>query len=108
MMRPRQVRRRVAATAAGIVLTATGIGWATEAAATPSICGSLAVQPTVGTVENLVVALINDGWTAEESGEIIAATVYQGCPQFGEVLDRFISAWVDPPVSAGVGGRVIA
>lgn len=99
-MRPRKVRRLFAAMGAGAILAGTGIGWAARADASPNICGALTVSPTVGTVELLVEAFVADGWSAEESGQIIATTVDELCPEKWPVLERFIAAYT--------GGRYLA
>jgi hypothetical protein len=63
------------------------------AKASPDVCGSLTVSPTVGTVEQLVMGSIADGYTGRAAGEIIGATVFAACPQFAPVLQRFVNAY---------------
>lgn len=92
-MRPRQLKRRLWSLAALAVLLATGVGWSARAEAAPNICGALMVSPTVGTVEQLGAALMVEGWTPHESGQIIAMTVNAVCPVYWPVLERFIAAY---------------
>ena len=92
-IRPRRLRRLLALMAFGAILAGTGIGWAVDAHAAPNVCGSLYVSPTVGTVENLGVAYMAEGWTPEQAGELIATIVYTNCPEYAPVLDRFIAAY---------------
>ena len=94
-MRPRRLRRLLAAVGAGAILAGTGIGWAARAEAAPNICNALAVMPTVGTVEQLGLALMSEGWSPEEAGQIVVWTVHGVCPEYMPVIDRFIAAYSD-------------
>lgn len=91
-MRPRALRRRLTLAAFGAIITGATLGTGI-AKASPDVCGALDSSPSVGTVENLVVAFVNDGWSPEESGELIARVVLTVCPEHGVVLQRFIAAW---------------
>lgn len=47
-VRPRRLRRLVAATASALVLTGAGVGWAADAAAVPGQCGNAIVGGSGG------------------------------------------------------------
>ena len=79
----------------GAILSGTGIGWAARADAAPDICQSLTVMPTVGTVEQLGLALMAEGWTPQEAGQIVVWTVNGVCPEFMPIVGRFIAAYTD-------------
>ena len=92
-MRPKKLRRLLALMAFGAILSGTGVGWAARADAAPNICQSLTVMPTVGTVEQLGLALMNEGWTPQEAGQIVVWTVNGVCPEHMPVVGRFIRAY---------------
>lgn len=87
------LRRRLILAGLGGCIAAATITTAI-ARATPDVCGSLTVSPTVGTVEQLVVMFVTDGLTPGVAGELIAVTVMRQCPQYTPVLQRFVNAYV--------------
>lgn len=106
-MRPRRTRRLLALAAFGALLAAPFVG-AGVAKAAPDVCSALAASPTVGTVEDLVLAYVAEGHTPYRSGELIAYAVFDGCPRYAPVLQRFIAAWAPEAsmVGGGIGGRL--
>lgn len=75
-----------------------------------SVCNIIALDPSVATVETLVVVAVKDGLTGFQAGEAIGLSVYAVCPEYGYVLDAYIAKWsVQPtPYMAGtkIGGRI--
>ena len=69
-----------------------------------SVCNIIALDPSVATVETLVVVAVKDGLTGFQAGEAIGLSVYAVCPEYGYVLDAYIAKWsVQPtPYMAGV------
>jgi hypothetical protein len=94
-MRPRRLRRLYALAGFGAILAGAVLGTGIAKADT-NVCASLAVSPTVGTVEQLVMSFMAEGLTAGDSGEVIAITVLARCPEYRPVLERFISAYGGP------------
>jgi hypothetical protein len=95
-MRPRALKRRLVLVGLGGMLAA-GLATAGVARADyPTVCGSLAVSPTVGTVEQLVITFVGDGLSPGDAGELIAVQVLSHCPQYRPVLERFIAAYSGP------------
>jgi hypothetical protein len=87
------LRRLYALAGFGAILAGAVLGTGVAKADT-NVCASLAVSPTVGTVEQLVANLVVvDGYTGYQAGEIIGATVLAACPQYTPVLQRFVNAY---------------
>ena len=53
------------------------------------ICGALNDSPTVATVVGIGLVLMEEGYTGEQAGEIMAIAVVSRCPEHEPVLYRF-------------------
>lgn len=76
-----------------------------------SICSVIGIYPNVETVEDVVIAVINDGLTPRDAGQAVARGVMSQCPDFGYLLDAYIQKWAPAPdsgvqVAGGVGGAL--
>lgn len=98
-MRPRTLRRRIAAAAAGIVLTATGIGWAADAHASPET-DYLDALNSAGIVVYDTSAAITTGYAICEAfntvtGDVVARNLFT------------ITSWADVPDMATAEAWVV-
>jgi hypothetical protein len=56
---------------------------------TSAVCETLAIYPTFAGVEGVAEGIQEDGFTAYQSGQIIALSVEAGCPQRLPLLNAF-------------------
>lgn len=101
-MRPRRVRRVVAASAAALVLAGTGTGFvaradgilnATELEYVDTygwtvVCLPLNKFPTPAMVATVVGSVMQDGFTADSAVDVVNAAVAVECPQHWPLLVR--------------------
>lgn len=92
-MRPRVLRHRLILAGIGAILAAFTLTTVAAKADPIDVCGSLAANPSVGTVEQLVVGYVNQGLTPGDAGTLIAADVMGNCPEQTPVLRRFVAAY---------------
>lgn len=102
-IRPRRLRRLLALTAFGAILSGTGLGWATDARADAGtdyaalnagrICATLDQFPSITGVAGIGKAIVDEGYLSYyEAGRAIGVSVAVVCPWHQPVLDRFIAA----------------
>jgi hypothetical protein len=91
--RKHDTRRALTLVGIGGMIAAGCIFGAGVAKASPDPCTALATSPTVGTVEQLVIAYMATGLAPGDAGELIAVDVLSGCPEYVPVLRRFIAAY---------------
>lgn len=110
-MRPRRLRRVIAAVSAGLVLTGAGVGWAVDAHATPQqdwafihtldhfgiYYSSTAAAVDAGhalcdgldaglSVTALGVIAMNAGYTTKDAGTIVGAAIGAYCDQYAYLV----------------------
>lgn len=110
-MRPRRLKRVVAAAASGIVLTGAGIGWAAQADADPNEWAYIAALDSEGIYYSSEAAAIdagesvcegldaglslraigavamNAGYSASDAGYILGAAVGAFCPEYSYLIE---------------------
>lgn len=101
-IRPNTIRGYAYGVLTGTVLTA-GIIAAAPAKAdvsddvagkyAPIVCEVLAETPSVDGVFGIGLALMGQGWTPHESGEIVGWSVVHQCPRYIPILKAFIARY---------------
>lgn len=71
-----------------------------------AVCGVLDEHPTISGLKGILAAVMDDGFTAYESGQIVAMAVTLACPEYQPTLDRFVAIYGGQASSARVGGMV--
>lgn len=103
-IRPRRLRRLLALTAFGAILSATGIGWATDARAdvgtdyaadnAVAICKTLDAYPSIGGIMGIGQAIVNEGYLSFfDAGRAIGVSIAVVCPWHQPLMDRFIATY---------------
>ena len=57
------------------------------------ICSVLADHPSVAGLEGILLAIEEDGLTPVQAGAAAAVSVYEVCPRYGYILDRFVATF---------------
>lgn len=57
-----------------------------------AICGTLDAYPSVAGVTGVLMAIEQDGWSAYDSGGIVARAVYVYCPRHSYELGQFVAS----------------
>lgn len=57
----------------------------------PAVCSVLADHPSVAGLEGILLAIEEDGLTPVQAGAAAAVSVYEVCPRYGYILDRFVA-----------------
>lgn len=56
-----------------------------------AVCSVLADHPSVAGLAGIMQAIENDGLTPTQAGEAAALSVYELCPRYSYILDRFVA-----------------
>lgn len=60
----------------------------------PVACNVLDEHPTVGGLQGVMNGVMeHGGWSAYESGQIVGLAVYEFCPEYSPLLDRFVARY---------------
>ncbi len=56
-----------------------------------AVCSTLADYPSVAGLEGIMQAIEQEGLTPRQAGEAAALSVYELCPRYSYILDRFVA-----------------
>lgn len=59
----------------------------------PAVCSTLDEYPSVAGIEGIGMAIVEDGYTPRQAGEIIARSVVGWCPSHMPEVQAFIAKW---------------
>jgi hypothetical protein len=58
-----------------------------------AVCSTLADYPSLAGLKGVLQGVMDQGYTAFESGRIVASAVYDSCPTFVPLLDQFVAIY---------------
>jgi len=56
----------------------------------PAVCSTLADFPSIPGLEGVMDAIVTDGFTGYQAGQIVALAVQARCPRFEPLLEEFV------------------
>jgi hypothetical protein len=58
-----------------------------------AVCETLSSYPSLAGLKGVLQGVMDQGYTAFESGRIVASAVYDSCPTFVPLLDQFVAIY---------------
>jgi hypothetical protein len=59
----------------------------------PAVCDTLADHHTIAGLTGILMAVADQGYTAEQSGEYVAESVFLLCPRYVPLLRQFVAIY---------------